>query len=144
MIAEQDEWLWGLFQPHAPFAEYASFLSERVTAGEISEAVLSAVEVTNSSGIADNWNGLLEALEQRLDASQGVNAEEGTLLLRALALPQAIPIIWSTGGLQATVGSGASPSSFLSGTTGKIILLVERGALSPFCKNNRMRSNRAQ
>ena len=86
VIAEQDEWLWGLFQPHAPFAEYASFLSERVTTGEISEAVLSAVEVTNSSGIADNWNGLLEALEQRLDASQDVNAEEGTLLLRALAL----------------------------------------------------------
>ncbi len=85
-IAEQDEWLWGLFQPHAPFAEYESFLSERVTAGEISEAVLSAVEVTNSSGIADSWNGLLEALEQRLDASQGVNAKEGTLLLRALSL----------------------------------------------------------
>ena len=86
VIAEHDEWLWALFRPHMPFAEIASFLSERITTGEIPEAVLSAVEVTNSSGIADSWNGLLEALEQRLDASQGVNAEEGILLLRTLAL----------------------------------------------------------
>ncbi len=85
-IAKQDEWVWALFQPNVQFAEIASFLNERITTGEISEAVLSAVKVTNSSGIADNWDALVLALEQRLDRGQGVNAEEGALLLRALAL----------------------------------------------------------
>ena len=84
VIAEHDEWLWALFRPQAPFSEIAALFSERVTAGEISEAVRSAVKVTNSSGIADSWNELLDALERRLN--QNVNAQEGTLLLRTLAV----------------------------------------------------------
>ena len=85
-IARRDEWVWSLFQPNEQFAEIASFLSERIMAGNISADTLFAIKVTNISEPEDSWNGLVAAVEQRLDASQGVNAEEGTLLLQALEL----------------------------------------------------------
>ncbi len=86
VIAEQDEWSWSLFQPYTPVSKTVSLLSNKVARGEISSAVPSTVKVTSSSGIEVDWTELVTTVTQRLDAGQGIDAEEGALLICVLSL----------------------------------------------------------
>ena len=83
-IAKQDRWSWRLFRPQTSFTEIAVYIRHLVENGQVSGALLSTMEVAQSSGFADSWDVIVTALEERLDANQGVEATEGTLLLRAL------------------------------------------------------------
>ena len=83
-IAKQPECSWSLFQPSESAADIASSLRDIVRAGQISEAVLSTIEVSNSRGDANNWEVLVPALEQRLN--ENIRAAEGALVLRTIDL----------------------------------------------------------
>ena len=83
-IAEQDRWSWRLFRPHTSFGEVAAYFGYLVENGELSDALVSTLEIAQSSGFANSWNVIVTLLEARLDANQSVAATEGTLLLKAL------------------------------------------------------------
>ena len=87
-LSNMDEHWWSLFKPQIDFKEISEHLCESTKNGEFNEKTIGVIRVTQASGIVTNWDGLIGAIESRMNADQNCPTAEAKVMLDALALIQ--------------------------------------------------------